>query len=164
MTEVQHHAEERATIGEGKKEPLLGCGKISDGPQYGSANETEDPGGAHCQSPQGIGAVGTAKDECAFFGHYGRGKEYRQQADRGGYIGGVCPVIHAPPEHGLGIVFAGGHGCRKNITALLYSVRGQRASTLVPIPPRGRKSPVTTAHLGRAAFTTSSSTWFTMFS
>jgi hypothetical protein len=42
--------------------------------------------------------------------------------------------------------------------------RGQRASTVVPIPPRGRNSPRTTAHTGSQAFTTSSRTWLTMFS
>src|SRR5580765_8692415 len=42
--------------------------------------------------------------------------------------------------------------------------RGQRASTVVPIPPRGRKTPRTTAHSGSAALTMSSSTRFTMFS
>ena len=42
--------------------------------------------------------------------------------------------------------------------------RGQRASTAVPIPPLGRNTPFTTAHTGSVAFTTSSRTWFTMFS
>jgi len=42
--------------------------------------------------------------------------------------------------------------------------RGQRAITTVEIPPRGRKSPFTSAHSGFAQRTTSSNTWFTMFS
>ena len=42
--------------------------------------------------------------------------------------------------------------------------RGQRASTTVEIPPRGRKSPFTWAHTGWQALTTSSSTWLTTFS
>jgi hypothetical protein len=41
---------------------------------------------------------------------------------------------------------------------------GHLASTVVPIPPRGRNTPFTTAHLGLQARATSSSTWFTMFS
>src|SRR5437667_7763487 len=41
---------------------------------------------------------------------------------------------------------------------------GQRATTTVEIPPRGRKSRFTSAHTGRAHRTTSSSTWLTMFS
>ena len=46
-----------------------------------------------------------------------------------------------------------------------YSLgRGQRASTVVPMPPRGRNSPRTTAQTGSQALTTSSSTWLTMFS
>src|SRR5215469_5462509 len=43
-------------------------------------------------------------------------------------------------------------------------LRGQRASTVVPMPPRGRNTPFTMAHTGSVAFTTSSSTWLTMFS
>jgi hypothetical protein len=42
--------------------------------------------------------------------------------------------------------------------------RGHFATTVVEIPPRGRKSPFTSAHTGRAQRTTSSSTRFTMFS
>jgi hypothetical protein len=41
---------------------------------------------------------------------------------------------------------------------------GQRASTVVPMPPRGRNSPRTTAQTGLQAFTTSSNTRLTMFS
>ena len=41
---------------------------------------------------------------------------------------------------------------------------GHLATTTVEIPPRGRKSPYTSAHTGYAHFTTSSNTWFTMFS
>ena len=42
--------------------------------------------------------------------------------------------------------------------------RGHFATTVVEIPPRGRKSPFTSAHTGFAQRTTSSSTRFTMFS
>src|SRR6202035_2997528 len=42
--------------------------------------------------------------------------------------------------------------------------RGHLATTTVEIPPRGRKSPFTSAHTGLAQRTTSSSTWFTTFS
>jgi hypothetical protein len=42
--------------------------------------------------------------------------------------------------------------------------RGHFAITTVEIPPRGRKSPFTSAHTGRAQRTTSSSTRLTMFS
>ena len=42
--------------------------------------------------------------------------------------------------------------------------RGQRAIITVEIPPRGRKSPFTSAHTGRAHRTTSSNTRLTMFS
>ena len=44
------------------------------------------------------------------------------------------------------------------------SGRGQRASTVVEMPPRGRNSPCTWAHTGSQARTTSSSTWLTIFS
>src|SRR5207248_11754139 len=42
--------------------------------------------------------------------------------------------------------------------------RAQRASTVVPTPPRGRKTPRTTAHSGSAALTISPTTGFTMVS
>src|SRR5436305_501641 len=42
--------------------------------------------------------------------------------------------------------------------------RGQRASTIVLMPPRALKSPFTTAHTGLAARTRSSSTRLTTFS
>jgi len=42
--------------------------------------------------------------------------------------------------------------------------RGQRASTVVPMPPRGRNSPRTTTQTGLQALTTSSRTWLTIFS
>jgi len=46
-----------------------------------------------------------------------------------------------------------------------YSLgRGQREVTVVPMPPRGRKTPWTSAQTGSAALTTSSRTWLTMFS
>src|SRR4029077_4900561 len=41
---------------------------------------------------------------------------------------------------------------------------GHRATIVVEIPPRGRNSPRTSAQTGFAHFTTSSSTWLTMFS
>src|SRR5579863_6204884 len=41
---------------------------------------------------------------------------------------------------------------------------GHRATTVVEIPPRGRKSPFTSAHTGLAHFTISSRTRLTMFS
>src|SRR6185437_4611519 len=47
---------------------------------------------------------------------------------------------------------------------LLLFGRGQSASTVAPMPPRGRNTPCTLAHSGSAARTTSSSTRFTMFS
>ena len=49
--------------------------------------------------------------------------------------------------------------------AVPYTVgRGQRASTTVEMPPRGRNSPLTMAHTGSQALTTSSSTLLTTFS
>src|SRR5258708_39678751 len=42
--------------------------------------------------------------------------------------------------------------------------RGQRASTAPPIPPRGRNTPLTTAHFGLASRSTSSSTRVSIFS
>src|SRR5438445_12703122 len=45
-----------------------------------------------------------------------------------------------------------------------FVLLGCLASITVPMPPRGRKSPLTTAHTGRAARTTSSSTRLTTFS
>ena len=42
--------------------------------------------------------------------------------------------------------------------------RGHRAITVVEIPPRGRKSPFTSAHTGFAQRTTSSNTRLTIFS
>ena len=48
---------------------------------------------------------------------------------------------------------------------MFYSVgRGWRAITVVPMPPRGRKTPLISAQMGSEAFTTSSRTWLTMFS
>ena len=45
-----------------------------------------------------------------------------------------------------------------------FFVRGHLATTVVEIPPRGRNSPLTSAHTGFAHRTTSSSTRFTTFS
>jgi hypothetical protein len=42
--------------------------------------------------------------------------------------------------------------------------RGYLASTVVPMPPRGRNSPRTTAQTGLQALTTSLRTWLTIFS
>ena len=47
---------------------------------------------------------------------------------------------------------------------ILFFGLGHLASTVVPIPPRGRNTPFTIAHFGLQARVTSSSTWFTMFS
>ena len=49
-------------------------------------------------------------------------------------------------------------------TYRIASDRGYRAVTTVEIPPRGRKSPFTSAHTGSVAFTTSFNTWFAIFS
>jgi hypothetical protein len=45
-----------------------------------------------------------------------------------------------------------------------FSERGWEASTMVEMPPRGRKSPTTFAQTGLQALTTSSRIWLTMFS
>ena len=45
-----------------------------------------------------------------------------------------------------------------------FRPRGHRATTVVEMPPRGRKSPFTSAHTGFDHRTTSSKTRFTMFS
>jgi hypothetical protein len=58
------------------------------------------------------------------------------------------------------------HGAGRELTLAYFPffVRGHRATTVVEIPPRGRKSPFTSAHTGFAQRTTSSSTRFTTFS
>lgn len=59
------------------------------------------------------------------------------------------------------------HGLKRRAASRAYrisSVRGYRAVTTVEIPPRGRKSPFTSAQTGSVAFTMSFSTWFAMFS
>ena len=53
---------------------------------------------------------------------------------------------------------------QSNFLLLTFASRGHRATTTVEIPPRGRKSPFTSAHTGFAQRTTSTSTWFTIFS
>src|ERR671931_25338 len=63
----------------------------------------------------------------------------------------------------LDIPFPAGGKVRVPSTSFVTG-RGQRASTTVPRPPRGRNSPRTVAHIGCAALTTSSSTRLTTFS
>src|SRR5580692_10152684 len=82
-------------------------------------------------------------------------------------------------QRGPGIKFRLGHLAKEYITARIETRsssdkpvyfpdflfgRGHFATITVEIPPRGRKSPLTSAHTGRAHRTTSSSTRFTIFS
>ena len=55
-------------------------------------------------------------------------------------------------------------GRRRSRLLPVFFLRGHLATTVVEIPPRGRKSPFTSAHTGLAHRTTSFSTWFTTFS
>ena len=73
-------------------------------------------------------------------------------------------------QRGAGIKFRGSH--RTSEYSMTIATRnqcfdfvlGHFAITTVEIPPRGRKSPFTSAHTGLAQRTTSSRTRFTMFS
>ena len=75
-------------------------------------------------------------------------------------------------QRGARLEFRGGHRSSEYsmtlnqncIISASHFARGHFATTVVEIPPRGRNSPLTSAHTGFAQRTTSSSTRFTMFS
>src|SRR3954469_3641633 len=62
LAEVKHHAEERAGVGEEEQELLLGRGEVGDGAQHRRADEADDSGEAHDETPQGVRAEGLTKD------------------------------------------------------------------------------------------------------